>query len=324
MVVKQDRILIAEDDPSIRRILRMQLEAAGYIVFEAEDGTVALEVLKHETPDLVLLDVMMPNMDGKTTCRAIRADRRLSHLPVIFLTAKSTSESKIEGLDEGANDYLTKPYERKELLLRVKNLISWGRAQRYSNPLTGLPGNPSIESEIEDRLTEGRVFAFLYIDMDYFKAYNDYYSYRAGDEVIQLLARVLAQSVEMCGNDDDLVAHVGGDDFVVITTPRKADDVAREVIARFDKQILDHYQPHERDQGYVEIENRRNELERFPLVSVTIALVASDQHQIEHVAQLNDVVAELKRRGKRVQGSVVVRERRQTPPPPMLRTGSDG
>jgi diguanylate cyclase (GGDEF)-like protein len=323
MVVKKDRILITEDDPSLRRILRMQLEAAGYIVLEAEDGVMALDVLKQEMPDLVLLDVMMPNMDGNTTCRAIRADRRLRHLPIIFLTAKSTSESKIEGLDEGANDYLTKPYDRKELLLRVKNLIAWGRTQRYSNPLTGLPGNPSIDSEVEERLLEGRVFAFLYVDMDYFKAYNDYYSYRAGDEVIQLLARVLAQSVEACGNEDDFVGHVGGDDFVVISNPERADDVAREIVARFDRQILDYYQPRERGQGFVEIENRKNEMERFPLVSVTIALVASDQHQIEHVAQLNDVVAELKRRGKRVQGSVVIRERRQTPPN-LLRTGSDG
>jgi diguanylate cyclase (GGDEF)-like protein len=323
MTNKPDHILVVEDDPSIRRILRLQLEAAGYGVTEAEEGAAALRILETEMPDLVLLDVMMPNMDGNAVCRAIRGDRRLRHLPIIFLTAKSTSESKITGLDQGANDFLTKPYDRKELLLRVKNLIGWGRAQRNSNPLTGLPGNPAIEAEVESRLEKGRVFAFMYVDLDYFKAYNDYYSYRAGDEVIRFLARILGVVVEEEGGPDDFVGHVGGDDFVVITTPERADAVAGRVLKEFNGGILDLYQPREREQGFVEVENRRGEMERFPLVSLTIALVESDRHQIEHIAMLNDIVAEVKRHGKQQPGSVVVRERRQTGGG-FLRTGSDG
>ncbi len=321
--MSQDRILVVEDDPSIRRILMLQLEAAGYKALEAIDGVAALQLLKREVPDLVLLDMMMPNLDGHAVCKAIRADRRLQHVPVIFLTAKATMDSKIEGLDEGANDYLTKPYDRKEMLLRVKNLIGWSRTQRYSNPLTGLPGNPAIEAEIESLLKEGQDFAFLYVDLDHFKAYNDFYSYRAGDEVIKFLARVLSESMEQAGNPEDFVGHVGGDDFVVITTPDRADAVAQFIISRFDEQVPAYYRPAERERGYVEIENRQNHVERFPLLSVTIALVESDRYQIDHVAMLNDVVAELKRVGKQKPGSVVVRERREGPQT-MLRTGSDG
>lgn len=321
--MKPDRILVVEDDSSIRRILRLQLEAEGYDVTEAEDGMTALKTLETMTPDLVLLDVMMPDMDGNTVCRKIREQRRLQSLPIIFLTAKSATESKIMGLDGGANDYLTKPYERKELLLRIKNLIGWGRAQRDSNPLTGLPGNPAIEAEVQDRLANEEVFAFLYLDLDYFKAYNDFYSYRAGDEVIKLLATVLTEVVEEIGNPRDFVGHVGGDDFVGLTTPDLADAVCSSIITRFDERILACYQDRERNQGYVEVENRRNQTERFPLVSVTIALVESDRYNIEHIAMLNDVVAELKRHGKKHQGSVVIRDRRQDPPE-LLRTGSDG
>ncbi len=323
MSPQADRILIVEDDPSIRRILRLQLEAAGYEVLDAEEGAAGLKLLETEMPDLVLLDMMMPNMDGNAVCHAIRADRRLRHLPIIFLTAKSSADSKISGLHEGANDYLTKPYDRAELLLRVRNLIAWGRAQRNSNPLTGLPGNPAIEAEVESRLAEGEVFAFMYVDLDYFKAFNDFYSYRAGDDVIRLLARVLNDAVDAEGARSDFVGHVGGDDFVVISTPGRADSVAERVVVEFDRQILDLYRPREREQGYVEIENRRGEMERFPLVSVTIALVESDRYQIDHIAMLNDVVAELKLHGKQQAGSVVVRERRQSPSG-LLRTGSDG
>ena len=323
MTVQDDVILIAEDDPSLRRILRMQLEGAGFAVLEAADGDQALRILEETVPDLVLLDMMMPNLDGNETCMRIRADRRFRHLPVIFLTAKATPESKIEGLHEGANDYLTKPYDGRELVLRIRNLIAWGRAQRHSNPLTGLPGNPAIAAEVDRRLEQTRPFAFLYVDMDDFKAYNDFYSYRAGDEVIRLLARVLTAAVDEHGNPDDLVGHVGGDDFVVVTTPDRADTIAEAVVAGFDGQILDYYQPRDRERGYVEIENRQGKRERFPLVSVTIALVASDECNIEHVAQLNDVVAELKRRGKQIPGSVVVRERRHSQGD-TLRTGSDG
>ncbi len=322
MTNKPDHILVVEDDPSIRRILRLQLEAAGYEVTEAEEGAAALRILETEMPDLALLDMMMPNMDGNAVCRAIRADRRVRHLPIIFLTAKSTSESKIMGLDEGANDYLTKPYDRKELLVRVKNLIGWGRAQRNSNPLTGLPGNPAIEAEVESRLEKGRVFAFMYVDLDHFKTYNDYYSYRAGDDVIRFLARILAHAVDTEGEDDDFVGHVGGDDFVVITTPPRAEAVAGCIVNDFDEGILDLYQPRERNQGYVEVENRQSQIERFPLLSVTIALVESDRYHIDHIAMLNDIVAELKRHGKQQPGSVVVRERRQSGG--ILRTGSDG
>jgi len=315
----KDLILIVEDDPSIRRILRLQLEVEGYEVVEATDGLVALEVIEEHTPDLILLDVMMPNLDGNETCRRIRADNRFRQTPIIFLTAKSSSDSRIEGLVEGANDYLTKPYERSELLLRIKNLLGWGRAQRNCNPLTGLPGNPSIEAEAEDRLVHGRSFAFLYLDLDHFKAFNDFYGYRAGDEVIQLLARTLFLAVQTAGGPGDFVGHVGGDDFVVLTEPERADGLCDYIISRFDKKVVELYRPTEREQGYVEIENRRGEVERFPLVSVTIALVESERYHIEHLAMLNDVVAELKKVGKQQPGSVVVRDRRQDPP--LARTG---
>lgn len=315
------RIMVVEDDPGIRRILRFQLETAGYEVAEASNGLVALEMINDVEPDLVLLDYMMPQMNGQAVCRKIREQRRFHDTPIIFLTAKTDSESKIMSLGDGANDYLTKPYDPKELLLRIRNLLGWGQAQRDRNPLTGLPGNLAIESEVTSRLKRHTVFAFLYLDLDHFKAYNDYYGYRDGDNVIRLLSEILTESVFCHGGGDDFVGHVGGDDFVVITTPDRADDVCEFIISQFEEKVPALYQPEDRDAGYVEVENRRGELERFPIVSVTIAVVETNRYRITHIAMLNDLVAELKHLGKQRQGSVVIRDQRVHHLP---RTGSDG
>jgi PleD family two-component response regulator len=316
-------ILIVEDDPSLRRVLRMQLEAEGYRVSEAENGATGLSILQHESPDLVILDVMMPEMDGYTVCQKIREQRRFQQMPVIFLTAKDAAESRIMSLDNGANDYLTKPYNRHELLLRVRNHINTGRAQRDANPLTGLPGNAAIELEVRSRLDRREEFALLYLDLDNFKAYNDTYSYRAGDRVIQLTAQLLNNVFTTYGQPGDFIGHIGGDDFVAITSLDKADAVCEAFVQSFDRAVLDHYGPEDRARGYVEVENRRFQMERFPLVSVTIALVETDRYHIDHIAMLNDVVSDLKKRGKRIPGSVVVRDQR-TSAPPVPRTGSDG
>jgi diguanylate cyclase (GGDEF)-like protein len=319
--IDSKRIFVVEDDPGIRRIVRFQLEAAGYEVCEAPDGKTALEKLEEVDPDLVLLDFMMPHLSGQDVCRRIREHRRYCDLPIIFLTAKADLESRLVSLKDGANDYLTKPFESKELLLRIRNLLGWGESQRDRNPLTGLPGNLAIESELQGRLARDKAFAFLYVDLDHFKAYNDFYGYRDGDNVIRLLSEILSEAVRSHGDEDGFVGHVGGDDFVVITAPESADAIGSYVISNFDQRVRDLYRAEEQDAGYVEVMNRLGELERSPLLSTTIAVVESDQYQITHVAMLIDLVTDLKRRGKQHPGSVVVRDQRRPQAP---RTGSDG
>ena len=236
-------ILIVEDEPSVRRVLRLLLETEGYQVSEAENGPTGLALLQQEAPDLVILDVMMPGMDGFTVCRKIREQRRFQKLPVIFLTAKDADESRIMSLDHGANDFLTKPYNSKELLLRVRNHINTSIGQRDANPLTGLPGNTVIEMELRSRLDRHQDFAMVYIDLDNFKAYNDTYSYRAGDRVLQHTVELLEQAIDNHGNKGDFLGHIGGDDFVAITTLDTADAVCNVFKNAFDATILDHYDP---------------------------------------------------------------------------------
>ena len=288
----------------------MQLKASGFEVVEAENGAAALERARAVLPDLVLLDVMMPEIDGFEVCRQLRNSFLTRHIPVIMLTAKSEVEDRLQGFAGGANDYVMKPWEARELLARVRNVLEWSRSQRSANPLTGLPGNLSIDEEIRLRLADGSHFVLLTFDIDSFKAFNDHYGYARGDEAIRTLARILVEKTQSQGANGDFVGHIGGDDFIILTQPAGAERLAEEIVAEFDATSRGLYDPEDRELGYIQVLNRRHVSERFPLMSVTVALVSTERYQIGHQAELIDKAQELKKLGKAMPGSVVVGERR--------------
>jgi PleD family two-component response regulator len=305
------RILVVDDEPHIRQILKFTLEKAGYQVFAAADGEEALEKMVEVKPSLVLLDVMMPKMDGFEVCRKMRKDFVLSQIPIIMLTAKDDLNEKVRGLEGGANDYLVKPYSNEELLLRVRNVLEWNIKQKEANPLTGLPGNTAIERELIARVSQRQPYAFLYIDIDNFKGFNDYYGYQKGDEIIEFLAGILSKTIEKLGNKEDFIGHIGGDDFVMVASPSRAEFMAKYIIDEFDKNALLLLDEDDVKRGYLEVRDRQGELKRIPVMSVTMALVMSTDYKIEHFAEINDIASSLKEYGKRIKGSVVVKERRQ-------------
>ena len=314
LTVTKPRILVAEDEPHLREVLRIQLEAAGFEVAEACDGEQAVTLATDSLPDLVLLDVMMPRVDGYEACRRLRASFVTRHIPIVMLTAKSALSDKIVGLEGGANDYVTKPWQARELALRVKNALEWSRQQRSASPLTGLPGNLSINEELSRRLAGGEPFALLQIDVDFFKAFNDHYGYARGDQAIQRLAQIVSEASQRHGGSANFVGHIGGDDLLVLACSDHAEELGEEIIAEFNRAVGGLYDPPDRERGYVEVRNRLHHLERFPLMSLTIALVSTDRMPVTHLAQLIDIAQELKAHGKGIPGSVLVGERRRVAP----------
>lgn len=310
---EQDRykVLVVDDEEHIRRILKFQLEKNGYRVATAENGEVALQMMRREAPDLVVLDLMMPKVDGFEVCARLRADFHTSQIPIIMLTAKSDLPDRIKGLKDGANDYLVKPYSNEELLLRVRNVLEWSTTQRNANPLTGFAGNKVIEKDLQRRIESAEPFAFLYIDIDNFKHYNDYYGYQKGDQAILFLADIITEAVNMLGGGGNFVGHVGGDDFVVITSIERAEFIGRRIVEEFDRGSLVLLNEEDIRRGYLEIRSRLGEIRRVPLMSLTIALVLDEGGRIKHFAQVNDIATELKKFGKGMSGSVLVRERRR-------------
>jgi diguanylate cyclase (GGDEF)-like protein len=311
--VSKPRILVAEDEPHLREVLRVVLETADFDVAEACDGEQAVSLAHEWGPDVVLLDVMMPKVDGFEASRRLRASFATRHVPIILLTAKSELEDRILGLEGGVNDYITKPYQARELTLRIRNVLEWSRQQRSASPLTGLPGNLSINEEITRRIASGEPFALLQIDIDFFKAFNDHYGYARGDQAIQQLARIISESSQRHGGGANFLGHIGGDDFLIITRSEHAEDLGEEIISEFNRAVSSLYDPPDRDRGFVEVRNRLHHLERFPLMSLTIALVSTDRMPVTHLAQLIDIAQELKAHGKGIPGSVLVGERRRQP-----------
>ena len=307
------KVLVVDDDRNLRKIIGTNLELAGYQVATAVDGRDALTKIEDDVPDVVLLDLMMPLMDGYEVARRIRAHHNLAiaNVPIIILTAKSETEDKLRGFEAGADDYMTKPFGPQELLARVRAKIRRVEVDSSLSPLTRLPGNLAIEGELRRRISEGTPFTVLYLDLDNFKAFNDVYGFTHGDEAIQLVARITLGVVHRRGTPDDFVGHIGGDNFIVATAPDRAVEIAQQIIDEFDRDIRTLYTAKDLRQGYIETRDRRGTLNRNPIMSLSIAIVANDSGQITNYAQVGEMAAELKRYAKSITGSVFVKDKRR-------------
>ncbi len=305
-----ESLLVADDDPFIARLLEIELRAAGYDVRVASDGNQALELAQERSPDLVLADVMMPNMDGFELTRRLRQDPRTATVSIIMLTARGLSADKLEGFAIGADDYIVKPFDTPELLARIRGVLRRAREMRAQSPLTGLPGNVRIEEEIDQLVESGREFALLYADLDHFKAYNDHYGFMRGDQVIQATSTLLEEVSREVTAAEAFVGHVGGDDFVLIVSPDKATDVAEGIVARFDAEIPTLYDPEDRERGYVEVANRRGELQRFPMLSISIGIATTQHRSFAHYAEAVAIATEMKTFTKSTAGSSWAIDRR--------------
>ena len=217
MNVRRELVLVADDDEDIVRFVEVNLRLEGFEVVTAGDGKEALEQARAIIPDLVLLDIMMPEMDGFQVCQTLRATTRTKHIPVIMLTARSLSADKVVGLTSGADDYIIKPFDPIELVARVKSALRRVREMRAVNPLTQLPGNVQVQDEVAKRVATGAPFALMYVDLDNFKAFNDHYGFLRGDEAIKTLAATVEDALR--SNGGGFVGHVGGDDFVSLVDP---------------------------------------------------------------------------------------------------------
>ena len=244
-----ERVLYIEDSPTLAQLLELSLEQAGYRIQRAGSGEEGLELARDDPPDLLLCDVMLPGIDGFEVVRVLRRELATANISIIMLTAMA---NVMEGLDAGADDYVLKPYDHRELLARVRSVLRRAKAMRALSPLTGLPGNTRIQEELEHAIRSGRRFALLYADLDNFKAYNDHYGFARGDDVLRLAGRLLHAAVQATAPTDAFVGHVGGDDFVPITAEEAAKAVVEDLIERFDRQVPSLYDPEDAERGWIE------------------------------------------------------------------------
>ena len=290
-------------------MLEEALQSSGFDVIRAQNGVEAFQKVQSNAPDLVLLDVQMPEMDGFTVCQKIKSDLLLRHIPVMMLTAQTGVTSKVTGLERGADDYLTKPFDLQELIARIRTLLRRTRQGLEANPLTRLPGNVTIENEILRRLEAHQPFAVLYLDLNSFKAYNDTYGFLKGDEVIRETAKIILKEAD---KDRGFVGHIGGDDFIVLTDPNSCEALCQRVIARFDEIAPKFYTEADRKRGYVETKDRQGQAARFGLLSIAIGVVTNQYRAFISLGEVSSIGTEMKHfaKEKKEQGSAYAVDRR--------------
>lgn len=304
------RVLVVDDDPSIRMICREVLEMAGYVVRSAASGVAALTEARQFRPDLILLDVMMPDLDGFTTAEQMLADPDSGMTPIIFLSAKGETADKVRAFRLGAEDYMVKPFDAAELLARVKNAVARRDREVGASPTTRLPGADAIEREIEQRLATDHGTAFCYLDLDNLKAFNDYYGYAKADAIIRHTGDLIREVMASLGTSTDFIGHIAGDDFVFLTTPDRVDRICLTICERFDGLINFYYDQQDRVRGYIEAKDRYGEQRRFPIMRVSIAAVVDRGQGIETYSQMASAGALGKALAKTLGGSSYVRDER--------------
>ena len=305
-----ESILVVDDDPDIARFVEVNLRSAGYEVSVAGDGEEALERAGEIRPDLVLLDVMMPRLDGFEVAQRLRKNPQTANTSIIMLTAKALSSDKVTGLQSGADDYIIKPFDPIELLARVKGTLRRAKEMRNLSPLTGLPGNIRIQEEIERMVSSEKPFAVLYCDLDNFKAYNDSKGFVRGDRLIQTTARIIQDAVVEFASSDGFVGHVGGDDFVAVTPPEVSEDVAKRICDRFVEIIREFYDAEDLERGYVNMEDRKGVLQEIPLVAISVGAATTLKREFAHYGEAVAVATEMKQFAKRDAGSSYAIDRR--------------
>ena len=306
----KERILTIDDDPDILDVLDLTLSEQ-YDVLQAPNGKEGLAILQSKTPNLVICDYMMPVMNGKEFCKAVKKDILLRHIPIIMLTGKDEVHDMIDGIETGADDYLVKPFEPETLLARIRMILRRTEQSLDANPLTHLPGNTSITEKLQESIDTKTPFAVGYADLDKFKIYNDKYGFEKGDEIIRETARIIIKNVREIAGEDAFVGHIGGDDFVFITKDSIIDDVCRALIKEFDALSPSFYSKEDQSAKYIIGKDRQGNETRAGLLSISIGIVSNAHINITHIAQVSEIGADLKRYAKTFDKSVFVRDKRR-------------
>jgi PleD family two-component response regulator len=286
------RILVVEDDFDISNMLRIYFTGQGYDVQVAPRGGDALTLTRKQLPQLIVLDIMLPDMNGYDVCRELRSTTRTSHIPIIFLTQKDERSDKIAGLELGADDYITKPFDIEELKLRVKNQIDRAERDNYTDPTSGLPSSSLIEEKLRELMRETKVWSYMDIKLSGFEPFKEVYGFVAGGEVIRFMALIMGEVVDELGTPNDFLGHAGSDNFVIITYSDKVDNLAARLTSRFAQEVQQHYSFIDRERGFM-----MKEEDKVPLMTLAVGKVSNATRQFADIREITEMAAESRRRG---------------------------
>lgn len=304
-------VLIISTDTNLREVLRFCLEGWGYAVVFIDAAGRTIAPIKKIYPDVVVIDVHTAKAPHLELCRLLKEDFGTASIPVITLIDKRHLRSQLLNIKQGVDDYLIKPPDPLDLRVRIEMAIRRSQYSYYATPLTGLPGGRIIEEALGERLRAGTPFSFGYLDIDNFKYFNDCYGYLMGDRAIMQTAYMLYATIRRMGDPEDFIGHIGGDDFVFMTSPDRYAAVCAAFIGSFNRIMPFHYSAKDRENGFLIAKDRTHNVKKIPLMSVSIAVVNRTQSaDFSSSIEINEKVAEIKRYLKTFPGSKYMAERR--------------
>ena len=300
--------IIDDDDASIKIFKELFRNETNYKFVSVK--TDQIDCALKSIPQLIIINEDAINRDVIELCRQIRKDEDNTITPLIVVSSNTSRMHRLKVLNESVEYFIRKPVDEGYLYYTIKNLGRLLTTNRTVSPLTGLPGNVQIHSELKKRLSRGEEFSILYIDLDNFKAYNDVYGFLKGDKIIQYTAETIINEIHRDGKDG-FIGHVGGDDFIAIIPDIEVEDLCQRIIASYEENISRFFTEEDADKGYIEIANRKGIIEKFPLTSLSVAVIVADKNRFNNILEIGDEAAQVKHAVKNVMGSSYIIDRRK-------------
>jgi len=272
-VEKKPDLLIVEDDLDVAEMLNAYFNVQGFQVRMANWGEDAIQACQERLPDLVILDIRLPDIDGFEVARRLRTNRRTSNIPIIFLTEKRARSDRLHGLELGADDYVTKPFDIQELRLRVQNALSRAEIVAVTNPVTNLPEGALLDEQLDAVISKQR-WAILVIDLEHMDTFRDRYGFVAADDVLKAISLMIMNSIRDAGSGEETVGQIGPAQFVIAADPDRIQPIRERVINRLE-QSIDYFYPL-RDRA--EMQDKR--------IRIKAAVLDSEHERFESVVAL--------------------------------------
>ena len=305
------RVLMADDQTELLYLMKEMIEYAGFEVVTATDGVEAMKAVFETNPDIIVLDYNMPRKNGLEVASDLKNNPLFAHIPIMIVTAYGEKHAKLKGLSMGIDDYLIKPVDADELVARIRMILKRNKQVLDTNPLSKLPGNPSIQARVEREIAKGGPFAVLYLDLNNFKAYNDTYGFEAGDRIIKATANLLVKLTIQNENSEDFIGHIGGDDFIVVTTYERSEELAKRIVHAFDEIAPSFYSKADRERGHIVATDRQGNIRKFPFLSIAIGIVHNTVRPLQSFAHVSNIGTELKKAAKASDKSHYIVDRRK-------------
>lgn len=304
-----ETILIIEDEQTVADIIAINLRLEAFEVEVALNGTTGLAKAREGGIDLIICDIMMPDIDGYEICRRLKADRLTRDIPIILLTARTEVENKVAGLEAGADDFITKPFNFSDLVDHINMNLDRAANKRPIDALTGLPGNIDSDDALKGVVLSGEDFAFVLLRVNHLRPYREVYGDRMFEDVLRFTARAIGSRLESRGGGSAF--YLGSGTFGVLANPARVEGLANEIMDEFDIGVSDFYTHEDIVKGSLSTFDRRGEVVDNPFMTVSIGIATNGHREIKSHWEAAEIAREVLEYAMTFPGSKCVMDRRK-------------